>query len=162
MSMAMSQADFVNKNRQMAYKSQFANHCSRSKKKHLREPSHGVYQQVQKLFMWERHQSWRLRGQEVWSLSSTEKHGALFGNITSRGRLESAQKLSCSRTQGYLPDWDFLLNQRVQGRENEIAFGHTWSLALNVKNLGNSFCKKKSIQKAIKSSKTLEYLYACF
>lgn len=29
--MTMSQADFVNKNRQMAYKSQFANHRSRRK-----------------------------------------------------------------------------------------------------------------------------------
>lgn len=47
------------------------------------------------------------------------------------------------------------LGWRAPTEDSVHTFTHTSSLALNVKNLGNSLCRKKSKQEAIKSSKTL-------
>ena len=67
-----------------------------------------------------------------------------------RGRLEATQKLHVLEYGEPVKTGDHILPeyQRSQGRENHvIALHHTLSLALNVKNLGNSFCKRKKRKK---------------
>ena len=81
----------------------------------------------------------------------SELHTATRGShwkYQPRGRLESTQKLHVLEHGDTTRTKDYILAeyQISQGSENQfIALHHTSSLALNVKNLGNSFCKKKSI-----------------
>lgn len=76
-------------------------------------------------------------------LCSTGKHNP-------RGRLVATHQLRVLEYRGTLRTGDYTLpeEQRRQGSENSTtALCHTSSLALNVKNLGNSFCKRNPYKK---------------